>query len=89
MAETPGTPDPPRGTARLELWIGEDRYIVRPDGPAGWRLAKAGGATYRIDPDGPSCTCEDFVWRRGPLGQPCRHIAAMTAVSLQRGHAGR
>lgn len=57
------------------LEIAARMRVVR-EGEAWSVPSQTTGAKYRVDPDAPSCTCEDFQLHR----EPCKHILAVRIV---------
>ena len=49
-----------------------------------WRLRQTDGTTYEValTPQGPSCTCRDFIHRRANEEGGCKHTLALRAVGL-------
>jgi hypothetical protein len=78
----------PPDTCRLTLTIRGVAYSVRPVAcPTGraWQLRNAGtGATYDVaeTEHGPECDCADATYRHGDGGTFCKHIRALSALTL-------
>lgn len=54
----------------------EEFYFERTDD--GYVCYSPNGRTYRLHPELPSCTCEDFQFRKGPTGELCKHLKALS-----------
>lgn len=62
------------------LEIAARMRVVREDGA--WSVpSQTTTAKYRVDPDAPSCTCEDFQLHQ----QPCKHVLAVRIVVEREG----
>jgi hypothetical protein len=89
-----------QGYGEIDIGSKTYRYVPAPAGDLGpdeWsrvtirQVAQAGepmeGTEYvcRSDRDGNlSCSCPDWQRRKGPLGQKCKHLDAMTEYGIIR-----
>jgi hypothetical protein len=78
----------PAETCRLTLTIKGVAYSVRPTPCAtgrAWRLRnRATGRVYDVaeTEHGPECDCADATWRHGDGATFCKHVRALSVLSL-------
>jgi hypothetical protein len=56
-------------------------YSITPYDRGSWLISRDEGATYLVDLEEGTCTCDDYIFR-GP--KPCKHIRAVALHFLNQ-----